>query len=235
MSVGSRADCGPLTQPLWHAAGEPLETNPQLHLLDWSACYIPATALDDSGGIGGGMSMVGAALLPDSAGLLAGNAGSGSSSSGGSSSSSGSVLGAEDDAMGEFWRVMRGMDLAQLRSMVGAPMPLPQQQMPLQQRPAAGVTVDDVESDSNADAVRDGDEDEAGAAAAAAAAEDDGTMMGVRRYEPEAGELVVLLSARVDGTPALGAELLVVVGGGGDGAVRLELPDGMEEQLAAMA
>ena len=47
--------------------------------------------------------------------------------------------------------------------------------------------------------------------------------------------LVVLLSARVDGTPALGAELLVVVGGGGDGAVRLELPDGMEEQLAAMA
>lgn len=64
------------------------------------------------------------------------------------------------------------------------------------------------------------------------AAAEEMQMTGVRRYEPQSGEVVVLLSAKIDGKPAVGAELLVVAGQE-DGGVKLELPDGWEELMAA--
>jgi len=55
-------------------------------------------------------------------------------------------------------------------------------------------------------------------------------MHGVRQYEPEHGELVVLLSAKIAGKPAVGAELLVVARDD-DNNITLQLPDGWEQLL----
>lgn len=68
-----------------------------------------------------------------------------------------------------------------------------------------------------------------GGDAEAAAAEP--AMAGLRRYEPDAGELVVLLAARISGKPMTGADLLVVARRE-DGSTVLQLPDGWEAMLA---
>lgn len=157
-------------------------------------------------GVGGTFTAADGALLPDSGSLLAGSSTGSSSSSGGGGTDSGGQGGAA--AVEELQRVMRGQDTSQLRALVGlAPLG----------GPAAGSGGGEGEAAANA--------------AASAAGEEGGTIMGLRRYEPEAGELVVLLSARISGKPSLGAELLVVARGE-DGAVTLQLPDGWEEALA---
>lgn len=187
-----------------HHAGTPLPNNPQLRLFDWTATFVPGAILD--GGMGGVFTAADGALLPDSGSLLA------DSSPGGASSSSGGKGQAAAAAVEDLQRVMRGQDTSQLRALVGlAPLP----------------------STAGGSGSSDGEEAHEGedAAAASTAEAEDSTMMGVRQYEPEAGELVVLLSARISGKPALGAELLVVARGE-DGAVTLQLPDGWEQALA---
>ena len=186
----------------------PLPTNPQLRLLDWRADYVPASQLDAMGGVfsaaGGG-----AALVPDSASLLAGDGGS----SGRGSSGSGAAMGPDAAVLEELQRVLRGQDLAQLRAYVGLPPP---------GSPAA------------AGASSSGGGDAAAAAAAAEAYVEvaDGGMMGVRPYQPEAGEVVVLLVARINGTPAVGADVFAVEReDDGSTVTSLQLPDGWEEAL----
>ncbi|KAL4440236.1 hypothetical protein ABPG75_003237 [Micractinium tetrahymenae] len=197
--------------------GSPLPNNPQLRLLSWTATFIPGSALDS--GVGGVFTAADGALLPDSGSLLAG-----SSLSSGSGSSSGSTEGGGQGgaaAVEELQRVMRGQDTSQLRALVGLP--------PLGSPAAGGGSSS---SSGEAGTSSGSSSAEAGSASEASAAEaEGGGMMGLRRYEPDAGELVVLLSARVSGKPALGAELLVVARGE-DGAVTLQLPDGWEEALA---
>lgn len=186
------------------AQGTPLPNNPQLRLFDWTATFVPGAILD--GGMGGVFTAADGALLPDSGSLLA------DSSPGGASSSSGGEGQAAAAAVEDLQRVMRGQDTSQLRALVGlAPLPS-----------AAGGS-----GSSDGEEAHEGED----VAAASTAEAEDSTMMGVRQYEPEAGELVVLLSARISGKPALGAELLVVARGE-DGAVTLQLPDGWEQALA---
>ena len=117
------------------------------------------------------------------------------------------------DAVGELQRVLRGQDLSQLRGYVGAPPPA---------RPASGSDDDGSSTTgSNNGAAGEGSEVEEGTA-----------MGGIRRYEPESGELVVLLSCKIGGKPAVGAELLAVAQAQ-DGKVVLALPDGWEQLLPA--
>ncbi len=152
-------------------------------------------------GVGGAFTAADGALLPDSGSMLAG------SSPGGSSGGGADMQGG---ALEELQRAMRGQDPSQLRALVGL--------APLGAPTAGGGDSSDCSSS-------------AGGGEGEAAGGEGSTINGLRRYEPEAGELVVLLSARISGKPALGAELLVVARGE-DGAVTLQLPDGWEEALA---
>lgn len=154
--------------------GTQLINNSNLHLLSWTACFVPGSQLNNLGGL---FTAQDGTLQPDSSILLAGgDAGSASSS----------------DVLAELQRVLRGQDLSQLRGYIGVPPP----------------------------------------SASGEAASEEMQMTGMRRYVPQNNEVVVLLSAKIDGKPAVGAKLLVVAGQE-DGGVKLELPDGWEELMAA--
>jgi hypothetical protein len=187
--------------------GTPLSTNLQLHLLSWSACYVPGSELDS---LGGRFMAREGALLPDSASVLAGAAdGDGE---------------AQGSALGDLQRTLRGQDLSQLRAYIGVPAQRPPAHGGSEAEPGSAAGSADPSGTAEQPAPADGQP--------AAAMDDDTGMQGVRQYEPEAGELVVLLATRIDGKPATGAELLVVARSE-DGCTTLELPDGWEAALAA--
>lgn len=171
----------------------PLPNDPQLHLLSWSACYVAGSQLS---GVGGVFSAEGGVLLPDSSGLLMGDDGG----SGGS--------GSEAAALAELHRVLRGQDLALLRTYIGLPPPGPAAGSSQAEGGAAGVTTGGLEDAGSGMEVE-----------------------GLRPYQPEGGELVVLLAAKVNSKPAVGAELLAVARRE-DGGTALVLPYD-EEQIAA--
>ena len=204
-------------------SGTPLATNPQLLLQAWSAAYIPGSAL---GGVGGVFSAAGEgsslSLLPDRGGLLAqeGGSNSGSGSSGGSGGqpsppaahgAGAAAAGAADaGALDELRRVLRGQDLSQLYGYIGLP------------PPGAPTSSGGGEEQQGQEAPEEGEQERHPAVG------------GIRAYEPEASELVVLLAARIGSKPATGAELLVAVRQP-DGSTALELPDGWEAALAGAA
>ena len=198
----------------------PLESNPQLHLLEWTACWVPGSRLDSLGGVFGAPE--GGALLPASGSLQASEGGEGSSGAGE----------ADAAALDELRRTMRGMDPSQLRAMVGLPAP-PGAQQYGSSSSSGGSGGEDADLAAAAGAAGMAAEPAGLAATAEEEAEAAAAVGGgVRQYEPEAGELVVLLSAKVSGKPALGVETLVVAQQEG-GATVLELPDGWEELMAA--
>lgn len=158
----------------------------------------------------------GGVVVPDSGSLLAGGSSSASSSSSKTDGKSGF-----EAAVEELQRVMRGQDPSQLRTLVGLPAAAA-----ATEAAAHGAGSSSSSSSLAGDAVAEAAEVQAAAEAAAAE-----MMGGLRQYEPESGELVVLLSARISGKPALGAELLVVAQRE-DGSWALELPDGWQEALA---
>lgn len=199
----------PLTQPTHPAPpalipGTLLPNNPQLRLLEWRADYVPGTQLDAMGGIFSAPGG-GAALVPDSASLLARSGGSdGGASSSSSSASGGSSSGSA--AAGPDPAVLEELQ----RTMRGQDLSQLRAYVGLPP-PGSGAAADG------------GEGDEAG---------EEWGMMGVRAYEPEAGEVVVLLAARIGGTPAVGAELLAMESADDGSAVTsLHLPDGWEEAL----
>lgn len=186
------------------SAGSPLPNNPQLVLHEWSAVYIPGTLL---GSVGGVFSSAGdgpsLTLLPDNTALLAQDGSSGDTAA----AAAADPAAAEDAAaLDDLRRVLRGQDLSQLYAYIGL--------TPPGGEGSSGEGSSGSSTDGGAEQQQQGE----GPA-------------GLRAYEPEAGELVVLLAARISGLAATGAELLVAVRQP-DGSTRLELPDGWEAMLA---
>ena len=196
------------------SAGSPLPNNPQLVLHEWSAVYIPGTLLGSVGGVfssaGDGPSLT---LLPDNTSLLAQDgSGSGTAAAAAADPAAVDPAAAEDAAaLDDLRRVLRGQDLSQLYAYIGLT------------PPGSEASSGEVSSGSSGDA-------DAGVEQQQQQQQGEGPA-GVRAYEPEAGELVVLLAARISGMAATGAELLVAVQQP-DGSTRLELPDGWEAMLA---
>lgn len=208
----------PALRPLPCCAGTSLSVNPQLLLQEWSAAYIPGAALGGTGGLfsaageGGSLS-----LLPDSGGLLAQETGVGGgggqplppAAQGADAATAGA---ADAAALDELRRVLRGQDLSQLYGYIGLPPP---------GAPSGSASSEEHQQQGQ----EEGQEEQQ---------EQHPAVGGIRAYEPEAGELVVLLAARIGGKPATGAELLVAVRQP-DGSIALELPDGWEAALAGAA
>lgn len=197
----------PATPCLPRGAGAPLPNNPQLVLHEWSAVYIPGPLLGSVGGVfsasGEGPSL---SLLPDTTSLLAPE-GSSAGSSGTGSAQAGSSAAAEAAGL-EAAAAADAEALEDLRRVLRG-------QDLSQLYGYIGLSPPGSGSGTSS----------------APEQQQQQQPHGVRAYEPDAGELVVLLAARISGKPATGAELLVAVRQP-DGSTQLELPDGWEALLA---
>ncbi|GAB4820140.1 hypothetical protein N2152v2_007186 [Parachlorella kessleri] len=215
--------------------GTPLATNPALVEQTWSAEYVPASYLASLGGI----FSQGSIPLPDASQLI--SASTASSGSGSSSSGTGGDPGGMQDrqqgAAGilepslveELQRALRGIDAGRLALLVGCMDAIPAEYRPSTEAgeaphsSGAGNTAGELHSN----------EPSAEAPLSNAGWDEGGMVGGERPYDPEQREFVVLLLARVDGQPAIGADIVMAVTDE-DGGTQLVLPglQGMDLALA---
>lgn len=106
-----------------------------------------------------------------------------------------STVGVDKQVWEELQRVMRGMDPAQLLNLVR-----PEELNPAASNSSARSTADAGGSDSPAES----------SAASAGTADRSNNGGGEEGYDPQAGQLVVLLLARIDKQPAVGADMVQI-------------------------
>lgn len=106
-----------------------------------------------------------------------------------------STVGVDKQVWEELQRVMRGMDPAQLLNLVR-----PEALNPAASNNSASSTAEARGSDSPTES----------SAAPAGTADRGGSGGGEEGYDPEAGQLVVLLLARIDKQPAVGADMVQI-------------------------
>ena len=194
-----------------------MDNNPALVEQSWSAAYVPASYLASLDGI----FSQGSIPVPDVSQLISEGTGSRSSgpssSSGGTGGDPGATEGSrqqgaagpvEPSLVEELQRALRGIDAGRLALLVGCMDALTAQYQPPTEaaEPPHDNGAGDIagEQHSNEPGAEEAHSNQAGW-------DEGGAVGGERPYDPKQREFVVLLLARVDGQPAIGADIVMAV------------------------